>query len=153
MSNPRRRISFSSIGLLPLVFVLLIGSPFLFIGFSEAFSIRQIVNNLKATRGVVVDNTWRAFASGGAAYCPVVEFRTNEGKAVRFTDGIGSYPPDYQINEEVNVLYDPNDVQVARISSWKRLWMVPTIFAVVGAMIILVGIGFICLSAISLSDE
>ena len=92
-----------------------------------------------STRGTVVENMTVAFASG-ASYAPVVDFRTLEGETVRFADGVGSIPPDYEVGAEVKVLYDPEDVHSARGASWKRLWLAPTILTCVGLVPILLGV-------------
>ncbi len=54
-------------------------------------------------------------ANVSGAYHPVVEFITAEGRRARFTDGIGSLLPDYAICATVRVLYDPADIQAARL--------------------------------------
>jgi len=92
------------------------------------------------TRGTVVDNVYRPFAEGGAAYVPVVEFQTHDGETVRFTDGVGTIPPDYEVGTEVKVLYDPDDVHHARVASWKRLWLAPTILTCVGLVPVLIAV-------------
>jgi hypothetical protein len=124
-----------------MVIPLLVGIPFLLIGLSEAYKSLQLERNWVSTRGTVVDNYWQAFAQGGAAYVPVVDFQTPEGQTVRFTDGIGSIPPDYEVGSEVRVLYDPDDVHSARVVSWKRLWLAPTLLTSVGLLPTLIAAG------------
>ena len=123
----------------------LVGGPFLIIGLSEVYKTAQTINAFAATRGTVVDNVWQAFAEGGAAYTPVIEFQTADGQTVRFTDGIGTYPPEYEAGAQVNVLYDPQDVHHARLNSWKRIWFGPTLITSIGVLPILVGIGLVWL--------
>jgi hypothetical protein len=120
--------------LIPLV----VGVPFLLIGLSEVYKVGQLERGSISTHGTVVDNAWRAFAHGGAAYVPVVDFQTLEGETVRFADGIGSIPPDYEVGSEVQVLYDPDDVHSARVVSWKRLWLAPTLITCVGLLPMLI---------------
>jgi hypothetical protein len=117
---------------------LVVGAPFLLIGLSEVYKVVQLERSSISTHGTVVDNSWRAFAEGGAAYVPVVDFLTLEGETVRFVDGIGSIPPDYEVGTEVNVLYDPDDVHSARVVSWKRLWLAPTLITCVGLLPMLI---------------
>jgi hypothetical protein len=74
----------------------LVGGPFLVIGLSEVYKTAQTINAFTSARGTVVDNVWQAFAEGGAAYTPLIEFQTGDGQTVRFTDGIGTYPPEYE---------------------------------------------------------
>ena len=123
-------------GILPF----LMGCPFLYIGLSEVYKAEQMVNTLVAARGTVVDNVWQAFAHGGAAYVPVVEYQTRGGRVVRFTDGIGTYPAEYEVGAEVKVLYNPEDVQNARIYSWKRIWFAPTLITSIGMIPLLIGV-------------
>ena len=127
-------------GLSPFLLIpLVVGAPFLLIGLSQVYGVVQLERSSISARGTVVDNMTVAFASG-ASYAPVVDFRTLEGETVRFADGVGSIPPDYQVGAEVNVRYDPDDVQNARVSSWKRLWLAPTLITRVGLVPMLVGV-------------
>ncbi|HJX39759.1 MAG TPA: DUF3592 domain-containing protein [Anaerolineae bacterium] len=121
--------------LIPIV----VGAPFLLIGLSEAYKTVRLERSWVSTRGTVVDNMTVAFATG-ASYVPVVDFRTLNGEVVRFADGVGSIPPDYEVGTEVTVLYDPDDVHSARVASWKRLWLAPTIITVVGVLPTLIGV-------------
>jgi hypothetical protein len=59
---------------------------------------------------------------------------------VRFTDDVGSLPPDYEEGASVNAIYNPANVREARIKSWRRLWLAPTLLCFVGLLPILVGI-------------
>jgi hypothetical protein len=131
-----------------LLIPLVIGVPFLLVGLSEAYKSLQLERSWVSTRGTVVDNYWEAFAHGGAAYVPVVDFQTVDGKAVRFTDGIGSIPPDYPVGAEVTVLYDPEDVHNARVVSWKRLWLAPALITCVGLLPLLIAAVVICIVAV-----
>jgi len=119
--------------LIPIV----VGAPFLLIGLSEAYKTVQLERSSISARGTVVDNMTVAFASG-ASYAPVVDFRTMEAGMVRFTDGVGTIPPDYEVGAEVKVLYDPDDVHSARVVSWKRLWLGPTLLIGAGLLPVLI---------------
>jgi len=135
-------------GLSPFLLIpLVVGTPFLLIGLSQVYRVVQLERNWVSTRGTVVDNVVVAFASG-ASYAPVVDFWTLEGETVRFADGVGSIPPDYEVGAEVKVLYDPDDVRNARVASWKRLWLAPTIITCVGLLPILIVVVVICVVAL-----
>jgi hypothetical protein len=73
---------------------------------------------------MVIDNWYRTFTEQGAAYVTVAEFPATDGKVIRFTDWIGSIPPDYEIGEHVRVLYNRENATKAYIYSWKRIWSV-----------------------------
>lgn len=63
---------------------------------------------------------------------PVVRFSTARGAKFVFTDKAGSYPPDYQVGEEVEVLYDPKNPEQAAIQRWMSIWMGPALFIAIG---------------------
>ncbi|MBK9051011.1 MAG: DUF3592 domain-containing protein [Chloroflexi bacterium] len=117
------------------LFLGLISCPFLGIGLYEVAETQQLVNKFEATTGVIVDNSYYVSNEDGnrsGAYYPVVEFQPEDSRPVRFTDGIGSLPPDYEVGEQVQVLYDSQDSSEAQISSWKRLWFAPTLITGLG---------------------
>lgn len=119
------------------LFLCLISCPFLGIGLYEVAETQQMVSSFQATTGVIVDNSYYVSNEDGnssGAYYPVVEFQPEDSRPVRFTDGIGSLPPDYEVGAQVKVLYDLQDSRQAQISSWKRLWFAPTL---------IIGIGFL----------
>ena len=111
--------------------LLVFGLPFICVGLYEAAETQGAVRRGSAAQGTVVDNRYQTVTGGtnvSGAYHPIVEFITAEGRRVRFTDGIGTLPPDYAIGAPVRVLYDPADFQAA------RLWFAPTLFLVIGAL-------------------
>jgi hypothetical protein len=123
-----------------LIIALLIGLPFFAIGVSESYKVIEMEKEYIATEGKVIGNDYHAFAESGAAYRPIVEFQTKTGEKIQFTDAIGSFPADYQENETVQVLYKSDRPDTAQIKSWKRLWLAPTIFLIVGALPFLVAL-------------
>lgn len=118
----------------------LIGGPFLCIGFSEIRETAKLVEAYAEAQGTVVGNDYRAFAEGGAAYVPLVEFQAADGQVVRFTDSVGTIPPEFEQGEHVTVLYNPQDPENARLSTWKRIWFAPTLITSIGLIPLLVGL-------------
>jgi hypothetical protein len=116
---------------------MLVGSPFVLIAGCEALeTTRELTRSVRA-RGTVVENRLVIDHRDGVeehAYQPVVEFRDTSGRPHRFTDPAGSLPPDYSSGETVPIAFDATDPSHARIVSWKRLWLVPTLLAVVGML-------------------
>jgi Protein of unknown function (DUF3592) len=78
----------------------------------------------------------------GGDYYPVVEFRTADGKAVRFRGPIGSDPASYAEGEAVIVLYPPQHPEEAMIRGFQGLWLRPVAFA--GVAFILAFVAFVC---------
>jgi hypothetical protein len=121
--------------------VLLFGSPFVAVGACEAVKTSNELAAQVRTEGTVVDNrlvTDRRDGNDEHAYLPVVEYVDGSGKAARFTDPVGSLPADYAVGERVPIAVDPRDASRSRITSWKRLWLAPTIFVAAGLLPVLV---------------
>lgn len=117
--------------------VMLLGSPFLVIGGCEALETRSELARSVRGRGTIAENRLVVDQRDGVeehAYQPVVQFRDAAGHVHRFTDAAASLPPDYAVGETVEVAFEPRDPAHARIVSWKRLWLVPTLFGVVGVL-------------------
>lgn len=128
------RTVFDDIHRFVLLLLLLTGSPFVLIGGAEAWHTWQQVHGYPTVTGTVVGNDYRASADSGGAYYPIVVFTPLDGPTVRFTDGVGSLPPDYALGTSVAVVYNPTHVQEARIKTWMRLWLVPTLLISVGSL-------------------
>lgn len=117
--------------------VFLLSSPFVAIGAHEAYETNAQLRESVRLPGTVVANRLVVDHRDGLeehAYQPEVSFQSPDGARHRFTDGAGSLPPDYAIGEPVTVLYAAAQPQKARIASWKRLWLVPTLFVGVGLL-------------------
>lgn len=70
---------------------------------------------------------------GCCVYSPVIEFKAN-GQTYSFESHNASYPPAYDVGEEVNVIYDPAKPETAQINKWTERWLFPII--IIPAMII-----------------
>ncbi|MCI0448391.1 MAG: DUF3592 domain-containing protein [Chlorobi bacterium] len=67
------------------------------------------------TRGKVVDKVYQGSADGGGAmYSPKIIFTDRMGQEIEFTENWSSNHPDFQIGDEVIVLYDPSNPKKAR---------------------------------------
>ena len=130
-----RKIPLLSI-LLPLALAL----PILIIGAVELAKVAQTVAASARATGTVVDNVLETFQGDQTAYVPVVEF-VPEGSAdaVRFTDDVGTDPPQFEVGEQVDVLYDPSNPQDARVATWMRLWFSPMVVIAFGVLPVVVG--------------
>ncbi len=56
------------------------------------------------------------------SYRPVVSFRTQTGKTIKFSPSISMHPAPYQVGEQVPVLYLPDQPQQAQINQFAYLW-------------------------------
>ena len=94
----------------------------------------QLEQNGEMTHGTVVRLEESDSSEGGCCvYSPVIEFDGN-GQTYSFEGDNASYPPAYEVGEEVSVLYDPADPDTAQINKWSERWLFPLI--IIPAMII-----------------
>ena len=71
----------------------------------------------------------------GETYFPVVEFTANDGKRRSVQLSEGSFPPAYEVGNEVTVLYEPDHPLDARIKSFASsalMWILPGITGILG---------------------
>ena len=121
------RIIFSSVGLL-----------FLIIGISSFLDTRSFLKESLVANGTVID----LIASSGSdsiTYKPMVEFKTINDQFITFTSSTSSNPPSYHTGEEVEVLYDPNNPNDAKISSFFSLWGLATVLFLMGSVFFSIG--------------
>lgn len=92
-----------------------------------------------SANGVVVDLAEVRSSRGSTGYKAVVEFTTSTGQVVRFQDPTSSNPPAYRRNQEVTVLYDPENPEFAVIDS-PFTWLPSTAFIGFGGLFVVLGI-------------
>ena len=87
----------------------------------------KLEQNGKTITGTVVSLEESDSSDGGCCvYSPVIEFISN-GQTFSFEGENASYPPAYEVGEEVQVLYDPADPNTAQINKWSERWLFPLI--------------------------
>lgn len=87
----------------------------------------QLEQNGETTTGIVTRLEESSDGDGGCCvYSPVVEFEAN-GQTYSFESDNASYPPAYDVGEQVSVLYDPSDPNAAQINKWTERWLMPVI--------------------------
>ncbi len=92
------------------------------------------------TTGIVVRLEESDSSDGGCCvYSPVVEFTTSNDQTYSFEGNNASYPPAYEVGQEVSVLYHPNDPKTAQIDKWTERWLFPIIIipAMMGTALII----------------
>ena len=77
------------------------------------------------------------YKSPGNIYAPVVLFKTERQERVAFTTQIRTDPPMYKPGDVVDVLYLPDNPQVAKINTLFYLWS-PALFSGVFAAIFII---------------
>lgn len=100
------------------------------------------INREESAPGTIVDMTKRLQYDEedrdrviGEAYFPVVEFTAQDGRRRQVQLSEGSFPPSYEVGDEVRVLYEPDHPLDARIKSGGStalMWILPAITGVLG---------------------
>lgn len=102
-------------------------------------STQDFLGTALSAQGTVVELV-RSRSRDSTTYAPVVNFTTNEGKTISFTSTTSSNPPSYTEGETVQVFYQADRPEAAKINGFFSLW---------GGTLILGGIGavFFAISA------
>ncbi|MBX2954729.1 MAG: DUF3592 domain-containing protein [Cyclobacteriaceae bacterium] len=91
--------------------------------------------------GIVV--SFRENENGSQA--PVVEY-TWKNEVKRYESTMYSSPPDYQIGDQVPLLVNPEDPEVAVIDSFTERYMLSTFFAGFGTFFLILSLGLLVVS-------
>jgi len=123
--------------------VLLIGVGSIALALASTLGIERAVFFSKAetTTGTVVElrvnsGSW-SYRSRRGEY-PIVEFAPKTGTPRR-CEGVSSSPPLYRVGERVQVYYDPEDPEDARIDSFLELWLLLVVSGGIAALALPVG--------------
>jgi hypothetical protein len=92
--------------------------------------------------GRVAELEYQRSSDGGGTYKPVVRFRPEGAEEIEFRGTVGSNPPSFRKGEAVEVLYDPQAPERARINSFGQLWFVPVLLGVFGLVFGGIGWGY-----------
>ncbi|MHB8777580.1 MAG: DUF3592 domain-containing protein [Anaerolineales bacterium] len=73
-------------------------------------------------------------------YQPVIEFRTETGEVIRYTDPTSTSSPRYQIGEQVEIIYNRNFPSDARENNFLSLHFPDAIVMGMGGFFMLMGL-------------
>lgn len=120
------------------------GVGFLLAALALFFFIRTriFINNSQQTQGAITQMVYSR-DSESSGYTPVFRFRTLEGQEVEISGNLRSNPPQFQVGQTIDVLYDPDNPQKARIKKWMNLYFVPALLGFLGLVFGSIGIGMV----------
>jgi hypothetical protein len=132
MSNLLLNLAFGAMGLL-------------FIGIAVVIWMRtrEFISKAQETKGTVVRMLSKSGSKGGIIYAPVYQFRTIDGRTIEVEESIYSKPPQFQEGQSVDILYEPQNPEGARVKKWMNLYSLPLVLGGMG--VIFVGIGIVSL--------
>lgn len=121
------------------------GITVILIGCFLAYQQLRFINQSASSDGTIVE--LKAYKSqrrstSSVSYCPIAQFTTVTGELIRFEGSICSYPPSFQAEQKVPILYNPNNPKRAEISTFWQLWFNSVL--VIGLGVLFTGISWLC---------
>jgi hypothetical protein len=139
LSNARKRWAlfvFSSIGL-----------GWLLIGLFTVWRTYKFIGHSVPVQGKIValqpETQTDSDGQHSITYAPVFAFTAHDGASYTVTSSSSSNPPSYKVGEAVSVLYELDNPQTAKISSFFGLWFLPAIFGGGGVAFSLVSLAIV----------
>ena len=107
-----------------------------FVALGVAFSIPTALGLFSYARaeGSVIDYRY----DGDMTY-PIVQFTTPDGRRWEFEGDVASHPPEFRLEQKVEVRFDPLNPSHAMVISFASLALFPGIFLLVGGVFALIG--------------
>jgi hypothetical protein len=141
----RRRRGFSNpfAGLVVGPFLVIFGAILLIVGWGWYGKTNEWAAAGGTAMGTVVDmKTHQSTSDSGSnmMYQPVIEFTTESGEVVQYTDPTSTSSPRHQIGEQVEILYDRNFPTNARENNFLSLHFPDAIVMGMGGFFMLMGL-------------
>ena len=118
-----------------------IGAVLLLIGGLVFYNEQKFLKKAEVVNGTVVDYNLSSSTDGGSTYCPVIDFNTKNAEPVRFYANVCSSPPSYNIGEQVEVVYDPEDIKHVQMNGFWSQYTGVVVLSCVGLPFFLIGVG------------
>jgi hypothetical protein len=119
------------------------GVGFLLTALALIFLVRTriFISNSQHAQATITQMVYSSDSEGGGGYTPVFRFRTLQGQEVEVSGGLRTNPPQFKVGQTIDVLYDPDKPQKARIKKWFNLYFVPALLGFLGLVFGCGGIG------------
>ena len=121
----------------------LVGGLLALIGVFLFIRTRIFIGNAQAVKGTVIQMVYSRTSSSsgsGGGYAPVYQFKTLDGQTIVIQDSLSSNPPQFQVGQRIDVLYESANPQKARINKWMNLYFAPVLLGGMGLIFGGVGI-------------
>ena len=117
----------------------LVGALLLVVGTILWINTRMFIARAQQVRGSVDHMKYR-HSSDGSGYAPAFKFKTLKGESIEFASRTYSDPPEFKAGQDVDILYDPQNPQRARLNKGANLYFMPLLVAVLGIIFLAVGV-------------
>lgn len=102
----------------------------------------QFVEKSIQTQGTVVEllkSRSSSSSDNSIMYSPLIQFTDGKGTQIEFSSSNSSNPPSYSVNEKVEVIYNPESPNNAKIKSFFSIWGGVTMLGILGAILFATG--------------
>jgi len=113
---------------------------------------RAFLGNAQKAQGTVLRMVYSSDSEGSGGYSPEYTFRTMSGQVIEVTDRMSSNPPQFKEGQIIDVLYDPENPNRARINKWFNLYFAPMLLGFLGLVFGGIGIAVFIASTLGLFD-
>ena len=111
---------------------------------------QAFLSTAQETKGTVIRMVSSSSSEGGISYAPVFKFTTIQGQVIEVEEKISSNPPQFQTGQVIDILYDPQDPNRARVKKWFNLYFVPLLLGGMGLIFGCVGVVLLIFQVIKL---
>ena len=113
---------------------------------------RAFIGRSREAKATVTQMVYSSDSDGGGGYSPIFRFRTLEGQEIEAREKLRTNPPQFKAGQTIDVLYDPDNPQKARIKKWFNLYFLPALLGFLGLVFGGIGIAVMTASALGLFD-
>ena len=100
---------------------------------------KTFLNNSQIATGTVTELVKTTSNEGTVLYQPRIKFTADNGEGITFTSGTASNPPSHKKGDEIEVYYQIENPQNAKVKGFFTLWAAPSVMAVIGLSFFLLG--------------
>lgn len=108
---------------------------------------QDFLKSSQIARGTVVELVSSTSDNGSTLYRPTIEFLTDKGSTIQFTSDVSSNPPSYKKGEVVEVYYQKDMPQRAKVKGFFSLWGGHLIMGGMGFTLFMVGFSMVVTNA------
>lgn len=103
------------------------------------FRTKNFVGSAQEAKGTVTEVRYDSDSEGGGYYS-VFKFKPINGQEIEKVSNMRTNPAQHQVGQVIDVLYDPNNPNDARIKKATNLYFVPVLLAGMGLIFIFSGL-------------
>lgn len=104
------------------------------------FRTKNFVGSAQETKGTVTDVRYEHDSESGGGYYSVFKFKSINGQEIEKVSNLRTNPPQHQVGQVIDVLYDPNNPNDARIKKATNLYFVPVLLGGMGLIFVCSGL-------------